>query len=349
MSSGASTSRKVTHSPSSKLRLIPKSIMGDPNESVSEIFSIKYSPDGQYIAAACGDAVIRVYNTSTGRLAYSLTPTGKFSRLPVTNLRFRPANLSQKTKNILLASYAEGIVRHWHVTSSKCLHTISEPDNNIYAIDYTSDALKFCSAGKDFKLRLYDESTKQLVSTLTGGQNDTTVGHANRVFSLKFHPKNENLIISGGWDDTIQVWDVRIDQAVRSIFGPHICGDSVDAVGNEILSGSWRPDHQLQLWDFGTGKLIRDIPWAKSTDEPCLLYAAQFSHGNDGELIAAAGSGSNEARIFDKKTATHLGTVTGIPKGSYSLDFDPSNKHLAVAGADALIRVVTLQWSDEGK
>ena len=30
-------------------------------------------------------------------------------------------------------------------------------------------------------------------------------GHASRVFSLKYHPTDPHLLISGGWDDTVQV------------------------------------------------------------------------------------------------------------------------------------------------
>ncbi len=32
-----------------------------------------------------------------------------------------------------------------------------------------------------------------------------TPGHSNRVFSLKFDPDNDNTLISGGWDNTVQV------------------------------------------------------------------------------------------------------------------------------------------------
>jgi hypothetical protein len=76
---------------------------------------------------------------------------------------------------------------------------------------------------------------------------------------------------------------------VRSIYGPHICGDSLDIVNNEIVTGSWRGDNQLQLWDFGSGELIQDINWnfsssmgsfasqATSSGPCCFLYAAQFS------------------------------------------------------------------------
>ena len=39
-------------------------------------------------------------------------------------------------------------------------------------------------------------------------------------------------------------------------YGPHVCGEAVDMCGNEILTGSWRPEDQLEIWDFSTAKKI---------------------------------------------------------------------------------------------
>lgn len=44
--------------------------------------------------------------------------------------------------------------------------------------------------------------------------------------------------MEGGWDNTVQVWDIRVGYAVRSIYGPHICGDALDMDGNTIVTGS---------------------------------------------------------------------------------------------------------------
>ena len=65
-------------------------------------------------------------------------------------------------------------------------------------------------------------------------------------------------IYSGGWDNTVQIWDLRAEYSVRSFYGPHICGDGVDLKDDKILTGSYRPDKNLQLWDFKSGKLINE-------------------------------------------------------------------------------------------
>jgi WD40 repeat protein len=42
----------------------------------------------------------------------------------------------------------------------------------------------------------------------TGGGGGE-LGHINRVFAVKFDKEDENLLISGGWDNNIKVWDLR--------------------------------------------------------------------------------------------------------------------------------------------
>ena len=39
----------------------------------------------------------------------------------------------------------------------------------------------------------------------------------------------------------MQVWDTRAETAILSFYGPHVCGDALDLVGNTLLTGSWRP------------------------------------------------------------------------------------------------------------
>jgi len=114
----------------------------------AEAFCVRFSPDDTLLAAGCGDGVVRVFHTEDGRLAYKLEACA--SGLPTTAVRFRPTSAASKTRNVLLVANSDGTVQHWHVTSSRCLHTITEEDNQVYALDYAVDGLRFATAGKDY-------------------------------------------------------------------------------------------------------------------------------------------------------------------------------------------------------
>lgn len=135
----------------------------------------------------------------------------------------------------------------------------------------------FATGGSDTIVRVYDEQTRKKKLELAGGGTGEP-GHSNRVFSVKFDKDDENLIISGGWDNNVKVWDLREGAAVRSIYGPYICGDALDIHDGYILTGSWRGDNQVQLWDLGTSENIVNIDWnvGLSSTNPCQVYGAQF-------------------------------------------------------------------------
>lgn len=61
---------------------------------------------------------------------------------------------------------------------------------------------------------------------------------------------DENTIISGGWDSVIHVWDIRHAKSVKSFYGPHLAGDSLDYRNNVILTGCYAAKDQIQTWDI---------------------------------------------------------------------------------------------------
>lgn len=233
---------------------------------------------------------------------------------------------------------ADGTVCHYHVTSLKRFHVITETENEVYALDYLNDGSKFATAGKDYTVRIYDEATKTQTSALCGGWGKNFCGHSNRVFSVKFHPDDPNIVLSGGWDNTLQVWDLRTDSAVRDLYGPHICGDAIDIKGDTIVTGSWQANNQLQTWDLKSCELIENIPWVNPMGtESSMLYAAQFSKDPEARFIAAGGGGTNEARLFNRQTLQCLGSIGIGKRGVYSMDFSPINGDLAIAAGDGSI------------
>ena len=139
----------------------------------------------------------------------------------------------------MIATNANGSLTHYHTTSGKELHKIYDPSNVLLTADYKQDGYNFLTAGCDGIVRTYDEQTRQEICLLEGGGSGLP-GHTNRVFCAKYVAEDPNLIASGGWDQSIKIWDHRIGQCVRSIDGPNICGDSIDIHDGFILTGQYR-------------------------------------------------------------------------------------------------------------
>jgi WD40 repeat protein len=129
------------------------------------------------------------------------------------------------TKNVLISVCANGALQHWHTTSGKLLHTIYDELNQLLTVDYKPDGTQFATGGSDCIVRVYDEQTRKLKVTLEGGGTGEP-GHSNRVFALKFDKDDDNMLLSGGWDNNVKIWDLRMGAAVRSIYGPYVCGDA---------------------------------------------------------------------------------------------------------------------------
>lgn len=65
-------------------------------------------------------------------------------------------------------------------------------------------------------------------------------GHTNRIFSIKFLPEQSNVVITGGWDSNINIWDIRQKELAGTIYGPNLSGDSLDFHNGDILAGSYK-------------------------------------------------------------------------------------------------------------
>lgn len=81
----------------SEFKLVPKITIAD---NTAEVFCLRFSPDGKFLAAGCGDGAVRVFSSQTGKLAYNLQG-GSNVALPTTCIRFRPITATTRTKVIL--------------------------------------------------------------------------------------------------------------------------------------------------------------------------------------------------------------------------------------------------------
>ncbi|XP_067929994.1 WD repeat-containing protein 5B-like [Watersipora subatra] len=291
----------------------------------AEVMCTKFSSDGSLFAVGLSTGNIKIFQAD-GTLVYSLHDSDVLKmRLPCTSIQFVPHRAvdSEDKSNILVATYASGFIKFWHYPSGQCLNTIIESKQSsrqCLCSSLTLTGERMAIGGADPAINVYDTVTKKKVVTLEPSDSrDVMNGHRLRVFAVQYHPNDTHMLISGGWDDTIQFWDDRTPHAVRRIYGPHICGDAldIDGVHNHVITGSWRKNNVLQIWDIASGSKIKDVP--QDALHKCMLYCCQWL-GKD--YIICGGNEQNMARIIDRGTLNTVAQVVDLEQGVYSIDND---------------------------
>jgi len=320
-----------------------KRIESGHNET--QLLCCRFDPEDMLIAAGASNGSIYIFPVGTAlERPITIQPqSGEETGLPIPCVRWRPHSGVEASKNILVSACADGTVSFWHGTSGKLLESITEKDNQVYCLDYNLDGSRLATAGLDKTIRVYDDSSKRVVSSLA-----TAVwrhpGHSNRIYSVKFDPANPNMIVSGGWDKTVYFWDLRAGKSIGSISGPAIHGDSLDVKNNQVLTGSCRPKDQLELWSVGTRKKISTLVWDKGYhSDNNLVYSCQFSKRNNDSLLAGC-SGRSEVKIFETNDEYNsFGSMQGPKKGVYSFDYAHKSDIIAYCGGDGGIQLASIQ------
>ena len=181
-------------------------------------FSLRWSPDGNYLAVGLGDGTCALYLDKANKPATIMDcRNGSDMRMPVTCIRWRPAETAEAATNVLLTVNAEGSATHWHATTGRSVHTTKIEGEQFHCLDYRGDGLEYAVGCKSGAIKIFDEATKSEITTLRTGIEGRR-GHSNRVFSLKY--LNEYELVSAGWDANVLVWDLRTHHAEAVYYGP---------------------------------------------------------------------------------------------------------------------------------
>ena len=258
-----------------------------------ECFTTAFNQDATFLACGYSNGHINIFNLVEKKDPIKF----KVSDFPVTSIKW-----NEKKKNIILVGSADGTVSHWHAKSGKLIHSIKEENNAINCIDYSFDNKTFITAGNDITVRVYDEDMKTEIAKMKPYLFDQP-GHSGRIFCVKYFPNDTSTIYSGGWDKTIQFYDTRQCKVANSIYGPEICGDSLDLCGNILASGAWSTQEQIQLWDIRTLKCICNVKWENNNVyKPTYIYSVKFNKSRDNKYLAVSGVNKPLFSIFNMNT-----------------------------------------------
>jgi len=191
-------------------------------------FSVQFSPNGKYLAAANWDGSVLIWETDSRRLLHHIT-------------RVKRALISEQDKKL------EG---------NKPLVAAIGHNDSVDSIAFSPDSLFLASGGLDNVIKIWNVRTGKLVKTFTG--------HEGWIDSLAFSPDGR-LLASGGdgsYDNThssVHIWDVATGKLLNRLVGHEREIRFVDfRADGKVLVSSDQVATSI-FWEVSTGALLEKI------------------------------------------------------------------------------------------
>ncbi|CAD7084700.1 unnamed protein product [Hermetia illucens] len=280
---------------------------------------IDFSPvEPHYFAVTCSVRV-QIYNPITKLVAKNLS-------------RFQSnayGGCFRKDGRLLVAGDEEGFVKLFDVSSRNVLRFFRGHKAAVHRTFFTEDLLKVASFSDDKTVRLWDIATEKTINSFEG--------HSDYIRAGSVNPTSPNIILSGGYDNAIKMYDTRTDSAVFSV--DH--GSPVESLlflptGGIFLSAGGT---EVKVWDvLAGGKLLARLSQHHKTVTTLKL-------ASNGRRILSGGL-DRHVKVYDVATYQQVHNMD-FPNSILSLGVAPEDQTLVVGMVDGLVSIQNMEQSDK--
>ncbi len=195
------------------------------------IYTLAYSPDGRLLAAAGFADSVWLFDAEQGKLIRELPAPGTDIRA----IAFSPDGTR------MAAAGRAGLVRIWNAASGQQISDVQVSSRRIFALAYSPGGKLLAAAGQQRIVRLLDPASGKVLADLPARPGEVMslcfcgpdtlvsagsgnvihvwdvpsqrercqlIGHTGSVTTLVFD-RAEKTLISGGYDTTVRLWDVK--------------------------------------------------------------------------------------------------------------------------------------------
>ncbi|MEM1307979.1 MAG: WD40 repeat domain-containing protein [Cyanobacteria bacterium P01_H01_bin.153] len=196
-------------------------------------------------------------------------------------------------------------------------------------------SLAFCPEGKllaagDSKGRIH------LLRRRDYQQVGLLMGHVSNLWvaSVAF-AKSHPWLVSGSFDKTIRLWDLRSGECLKILEGHSHWIWTVAISSDDRFIASGGDDCEVKIWDVNTGMCLHSL-----SDHDNWVWAVAFSP--DGKTLAT-GSYDRTIRLWEVATGDCLAVLDGHDNSIWALSFSPDGRFLASGSLDYTVRLWNLQ------
>ncbi|KAF0289389.1 U3 small nucleolar RNA-associated protein 15 [Amphibalanus amphitrite] len=210
---------------------------------------VHFSSDGDYFAVTAS-ARVKVYTCINNEISKGLS---KFSKTAFGG-RFR------KDGRLLCAGSEDTNVRVFDVNNKHLLREFKGHDRPVHRCDFTADGFRVASFSDDRTVALWDVGGEARLHALEG--------HTDYVRAGACSPASADVVVSGGYDHAVRVWDARTGTCtekmdhggpVEAVLVLPTGGLVVSAEGRRLVTGSL--DRRLKIIDTASYQPVHTLEY----------------------------------------------------------------------------------------
>ncbi|KAL8139855.1 LOW QUALITY PROTEIN: hypothetical protein V2J09_005876, partial [Rumex salicifolius] len=167
--------------------------------------------------------------------------------------------------------------------------------------------------------------------SLTGYVEEEFVAHTSTVNCLKIGKKSSRVLVTGGEDHKVNIWQIGKPNATASLSGHSSGIDSVSFDSSEVLVAAGAASGSIKIWDLEEAKIVRTFTGHRSN---CISVGFHPF----GEFFAS-GSLDTNLKIWDIRKKECIHTYKGHTRGVNATRFTPDGRWIVSGGGDNTVKL----------
>jgi WD40 repeat protein len=194
-----------------------------------DVVAMAFSQDGNWLASAGRDKVVKLWEVNTGRELRTLAGC--------------PSVFSFSADGRWLAGSGDDLnVKVWEMATGRELPPLRGHTRVVWALAFSPDSRCLASGGADNTVKLWDVAEGKATRTL--------VGHTSLISGLAFGGSGRWLV-SGSFDGSVRLWDTVTGEQLALLSSTRKGADWVVVTPDGLFDGSEQGMQKLVSWRIG--------------------------------------------------------------------------------------------------